>query len=256
MTAMSGCDRGAGAPVSASAPPQTKAEATPGDAVMTQESDWNDKSRDDLRAALETFIMGGLRLAKNDDAAILEACTEIYIEDDCPEDEQSTFVQYAADELKRAVARLEAEKSAWPAETDCDRLDRAESRLRERGILLWQASPCCDTCTYGELPDRINAVSSRHPGLRDRIRGCAFFIDQNLPEMLSDGTEIDVYLGYGWLSPDNTEVASDIYESNSLSIAHEVCECLRAEGLNVVWDGDFSKKIGVQINWQRRNMLD
>lgn len=223
---------------------------------MTQDRDWNDKSRDDLRTNLESFILGELRLAKHDDAAILAACSEIYIDDECPESEQGSFVQFAAEELKRAEARLASEKSSWPEVTDCDRLDRAEARLRERGILLWQASPCCDSCTYGELPDRIDAVSRRYPGLRERIRGCAFFIDQNMPEMLSESTELHVYLGYGWLSPDNTEVATDIYESNALSIAHEVCNCLRAEGLSVDWDGDFSRKIGVRVNWQRREMLE
>lgn len=223
---------------------------------MSQEHDWNEKSRDDLRATLRWFILGELRLAKKDNEAILEACRETYVEDECPESEQSTFIQFAADELERATAQLSNEKSAWPAETDCDRLDRVEAALRERGILLWQVSPCCDTCTMGELPDRLDVINRRHPGFRKQIRGYAFFIDQNMPEMLADSTELSVYLGYGWVSPNNKEVAEDIYQKNALGIAHEVCESLRAESFNVDWDGDFARKIGVSINWQRRKMLD
>src|SRR5207244_8883093 len=139
---------------------------------------------------------------RRDHEAVLQACRDVYLEDECPESERSTFIQFAADELERAGAQLASEKSAWPAETDCDRLDRVEAALRERGILLWQVSPCCDTCTVGDLPGRIDVINSRHPGFQDSIRGYAFFIDQNMPEMLSESTEISVYLGYGWLSPE------------------------------------------------------
>jgi hypothetical protein len=223
---------------------------------MSQGPDWDDKSRDELRATLRWFILGELRLARRDHESILESCREVYLEDACPEDERGTFIQFAAHELKRAGDQLASEKSAWPAETDCDRLDRVEAALRERGILLWQVSPCCDTCTVGELPDRIDVVNRRHPGFRDRIRGYAFFIDQNMPELLSDSTEVSVYLGYGWLSPDNSEVAPETYKKNALGIAREVCDSLRDEGFDVDWDGDFARKIGVSVNWQRRNMLD
>lgn len=161
LAANGGCNRRA----EPQASPSPKTAATYGVTVMSQEHDWNDESREALRATLRWFILGELRLAKNDHEAILEACREIYVEDQCPESEWSTFIQFAADELKRAEAQLASEKSAWPAETDCDRLDRVEAALRERGILLWQASPCCDTCTVGELADRIDVINRRHPGL-------------------------------------------------------------------------------------------
>ena len=252
LISMGGCDRAAKAP--ALQPP--KLDAASGETVMSQEQVWNDKAREDLRTTLRRTILGEMRLAKRDHKKILEACREVYIEDECPESEQPTFIQFAADELKRADAQLASEKSAWPAVTDCDRLDRVEAALRERGILLWQVSPCCDTCTYGELPDRIAVISDRHPGFQDRIRGYAFFIDQNMPEMLADSTELSVYLGYGWVSLDKSKVAEEIYEKNALEIAREVCECLRNEAFEVDWNGDFSRKIGVSINWQHRNMLE
>jgi len=77
-----------------------------------------------------------------------------------------------------------------------------------------------------------------------------------MPDTLADSTELSVFLGYGWVSPDKSKVAEEIYEKNALGIAREVCECLRDEGLEVDWNGDFSRKIGVSINWQRRKMLE
>jgi hypothetical protein len=32
--------------------------------------------------------------------------------------------------------------------------------------------------------------------------------------------------------------------------------CLRDEGFEVNWDGDFARKIGVSLNWQRHTMLE
>lgn len=220
---------------------------------MSDDQLWNDEARSDLRDRLRETILGELRLAKNEPASILDVCREVHIEEDSPEEEWDEFNQFAATELDRAFSHLASEQSAWPAETDCDRLDRVEATLRDRGILLWQVSPCCDTCTSGELPDRIDAIDERYPGFSARARGYAFFIEQNMPEMLADNTNISVYLGYGWISP--TEVAPEVYEKNALAVAHEVCQSLRDAGFAVDWDGDFSRKICVSLNWQRRSIL-
>ena len=223
--------------------------------IMSEATTWNDTSRNDLRETLRNLVLGEVRLGNSSHDDIVEICRDVYIVDECPENEWETFIQFASAELKKAEATHSKEQAGWPAETDCDRLDRVESELRDRGILLWQVSPCCDTCTGGELPDRIDVVESRHPGFRDRVRGYAFFIDQNMADMLSENTEISVYLAYGWFSTDDSSVEPDVYEKNALGIAREVCDCLREQGFVIDWDGSFSKKIGVSLNWQRRTML-
>ena len=216
---------------------------------------WDDETRTALRETLEWVIRGELRMAKNSPDQILESCREVYIHDTCPEDEWEEFDQLAARILQRTADRLASEQAQWPEETDCDRLDRVEAALRDRGIVLWQMSPCCDTCTVGEMPDRVAEIDDRHPGFREHLRGYGFFIDQNMPEELSEGTEVSVFLGYGWVSPDDTEVPPDEYESHALGIGRELCECLREEGFEPDWDGSFSRKIGVSLNWQRRSPL-
>jgi len=221
---------------------------------MSDNPTWNDTSREELRESLRRMILGEIRLMKSGGDDVLDTC-QTYIGDECPEDERAAFVSFAADQLEQAAARYIAEQAAWPADTDCDRLDRVEVDLRDRGILLWQVSPCCDTCTGGELPDRIDEIDRRHPGFRECVRGYAFFIDQNMAEMLAESTELSVYLAYGWFSPESSDVAPDIYKRNALSVAQEICDCLHDHGFKPIWDGDFSKKIGVSLNWQRRAKL-
>ncbi|MCA9247216.1 MAG: isoprenylcysteine carboxylmethyltransferase family protein [Planctomycetales bacterium] len=225
------------------------------DFAESSERTWNDAARDDLRESLRSRVLGEIRLGRRETEEIYEICDD-WIQDESPEAEWSAFRELVADEIEAAGETLSAEQATWPAETDCDRLDRVEASLRDRDILLWQVSPCCDTCTGSELPDRIETIDGRHPGFRERARGYAFFIDQNMPDMLADDTEISVYLAYGWFSPDDSDVKPAIYEKHALAIAREVCECLRAEGFEPDWDGDFSRKIGVSLDWRRRSLLD
>lgn len=222
---------------------------------MSEAKHWDENSREDLRAAIRSCVMGEVRLAKTDQDDILDFCREVYIADVCPEEELDTFVRFAMEELEKAVAVHEKDQAAWPAETDADSLDKAEAALLERGILLWQASTCCDTCTRAEVSDRIGEIERRHPGTEDKIRGYAFFIDQNMADMLADDIRITVYLGYGWLSAEGKDVDHDTYERNSLGIAKDVCDCLREFGFEPDWDGNLSRKIGITLNWQRRTML-
>ena len=223
---------------------------------MNEEADWNDKAREELRESLARFVRGELRLARRNRDDILQSCYEIHILDDCPECEQDAFRKEAAAAYDRFAAELAIERAGWPSETDCDRLDRVEAALRERGILLWQVSPCCDTCTCGELPDRFEVIDHRFPGFRDRLRGYAFFIDQNMPHDLCDDSHVSLYLGYGWISQDDSEIADDVYQENALGIAREVCQCLRDEGFEADWNGDIQRKIGLSVNWQRRTLLE
>ncbi len=182
-------------------------------------------------------------------------CREAHIEDQAPEIEWQALLSFAESQIESAAAAHAKEKAQWPSETDCDRLDQAQEALSERGILFWQASPCCDTCSGSELPERIALIEQHHPGFSESLRGYAFFIDQSLPEMLSESSQISVYLAYGWFVPQGTTVSDDGYRAQALQIAAEVCDCIRQRGLDVHWNGEFSQKIRVSLNWQRRTPL-
>lgn len=222
---------------------------------MSETTVWNDESRESFRETLRNRILGEVRLANSDHNHILDLCREVYVYDVCPENEWDTFVRFAAEQLEQAAAMIGAEQATWPLETDCDRLDRVEADLLDRGIVLWQVSPCCDTCTVGELPEHFDLIDQRYPGFRELARGYAFFIDQCMAEMLAESTRLTVYLGYGWMSPDRSDVSPQVYEKNALDIAHEVCDCLRQHGFEPNWNGNLSMKIGVSLDWRRRTMF-
>lgn len=223
---------------------------------MSEAHVWDETTRGALREILQRSVVGEVRLAQSAHDDIIQTCREVYIEEECPEEEWEVFVRFATDELTKAEAVHAASQSTWPAVTDSDRLDRVEAILRDRGILLWQASPCCDTCTGGELPDRIDEIDRRFPGFRDKVRGYAFFIDQNMADSLAEDIHLAVYMGYGWWSREESDVAPDVYERKALDIAQEVCECLREQGFDPKWDGSFAKKIGMSLDWQRRTLLE
>src|SRR5262245_50160649 len=136
---------------------------------MGNERTWNEESRENLRATLRWVILGELRLARRDNEGILDTCREVYIQEECPKREWNAFIDFAMAELHRVASRLTFEMATWPQETDCDRLDRVEVSLHERGICLWQVSPCCDTCTVGELWDRIYQIDQHFPGFSNRV---------------------------------------------------------------------------------------
>jgi hypothetical protein len=218
--------------------------------------EWNEEKRTELRSNLSMAILGQLRMAKLGHGDIVEYCNDVYLEDGCPEAEIASFTKFVQDNLAEHAKLLAIEQASWPSVTDCDRMDKVEANLRHQGILFWQASVCCDSCTMGEMPDRLNLIDDRFPGFYDRARGYAFFIDQTIPESLASSTNLSVYLGYGWLNPDDEKTDEDIYRQHALAIAHEVCNALRAEGFEVDWNGDFARKIGVTLNWQRRTLLE
>ena len=222
---------------------------------MSDDIEWNEEVKQELCETIREIVLGEVRLSHSDPDDIIETCREVYIVEDSPESEWSGLVEYARAELRNAEEALELDKKTWPKETDCDRLDRVEAALREKGILLWQLSPCCDSCSGGELPDRIDDVDERFPGFRDRVRGYSFFIDQNMPEMVAQNTVVSIYLAYGAFSDDDSDVPPEVYEKNALSIAKEVSECLSEFGFKVDWDGSFSSKVGFTMDWKRRELL-
>ena len=63
--------------------------------TMSESEQWNEQSRTDLRETLRSNILGELRLGKRGKEEILSHCREVYIDDECPEEERETFVQFA-----------------------------------------------------------------------------------------------------------------------------------------------------------------
>lgn len=212
------------------------------------------REREALRESLATFVVGEVRLAKNSDETILDFCGE-RIQDEFPPEETGATLEWATERLQNARRQHASESNAWPETTDCDRLDRAESALLDDGILLWQASPCCDNCTLAELPDRLAWLEEQHPGFSARMQGYAFFLDQNMPEELGEGTQIAVLLGYGWKPAKGETPDDETYQKHAVRIGQQVRKRLEEQNLPVDWDGSLSKKMGLSLDWKRRGSL-
>lgn len=213
----------------------------------------------ELRILCHNKLLGRLRLFKDSPEYILELCADTCLDPDCQAVQRDTFLQFAREELHRIEEQLANERTSWAVQTDCDRLDRVEAALRRRGILLWQASPCCDSCTLGDMSQRVETTETRFPGFARGMRGYAFFIDQNVPEALEESTVLSVYFAYGALTLNEltaSQASPEYADEDHLAIAREVCDCLRTNGFEVDWNGELSRKIGVCVNWQRRTRLE
>lgn len=146
----------------------------------------------------------------------------------------------AANEARRLlpemITQLRSEQEAWPAVTDCDRLDSAFRKLEEKGIISRQNFTCCGTCGSAEIWDEMAAV--RDSG--GPVTGYAFYHMQDT-ERAVDGDGL--YLNYG---------ATEEGEEAALDVASQIVAELEANGLKTDWNGSWNQRIAVELEWKKR----
>ncbi|MEU0093455.1 hypothetical protein [Kribbella sp. NPDC006257] len=134
-------------------------------------------------------------------------------------------------------ARL-AEQSAWPEQTDADRVAAAFAELDAGGVVARMNFTCCQTCGVAEIDDERPA---------DRVSTGYVFFHQQDSERLGD-EPAHLFLAYGTLDPIRGQVAEQDEE-----VGRRVETALRAQGLPVEWTGSSQQRISVgPITWQRR----
>lgn len=138
--------------------------------------------------------------------------------------------------LNEEIEKLRLEQQKWPEVTDCDRLDAAFDALEARGVVCRQNFTCCGTCGSGEIWDEIRSFEENGKS----PRGYAFFHMQDT-ESAVEGHGL--YLNYG---------AVDEGEQSALDVAREIVAEINGVGLQAEWDGSWSKRIGVKLDWKRR----
>ncbi|GIE85064.1 DUF6891 domain-containing protein [Actinoplanes regularis] len=124
-----------------------------------------------------------------------------------------------------------AAQAGWPERTDNDRLTDAFQALDRAGIVAREEFSCCQNCGVAEIG-----------GESESGRGYVFYHWQDAERAADGGT---LYLAYGLIKP-AAEGAS------AVRIGQEVAAALRAEGLEVVWDGSAGQRINVRMTWARR----
>lgn len=188
----------------------------------------DDELREDIVALLTAQVRAGFHPR---DEIWLDA------DDIC---EQSTnpdaLRQFASGELERLWKDQRAAEAGWVGRTDCDRLDEAFAELESTGIVCRQDFTCCGNCGVAEIGDELAEVEEKR-GIR--VRGYAFYHMQDT-ESAVEGHGL--YLNYG---------AEERSEAAALVIAREIIAVLKSHGLNPNWDGRYSQRIHVPLEWRR-----
>jgi hypothetical protein len=181
-----------------------------------------------LRDSIRSDVASGFH---DEDAVLLRAM------DSFGEEFDPTQLRSEAQRLLReALAEHREAQRSWPARTDCDRLDDAFAALEARGVIARQHFTCCGTCGSTEIGDEIDAVQQAG----GPTRGYAFYHEQDT-EAATEGRGL--YLNYG---------ACDEGEEAALAVARDIVTQIEAHGLRTDWNGSWTQRIGVSLDWQRR----
>jgi hypothetical protein len=150
------------------------------------------------------------------------------------------LTQWSADAVDRALIAHDHEERMWGT-TDNDRLDHAALALEANGILFRQNFACCQNCGFSAVSGEVDNATS----LGQAVRGLVFF-HWNDTERAVDGHGLGLsYTAVGDIEP-------DAYPAATLSIASELVDALRREGLTPKWSGKLNQRVMVPMRWQRR----
>lgn len=144
------------------------------------------------------------------------------------------------EQLLRDAVGAEFEKKrvsegAWPAVTDCDRLDKAFNRLNQGGVIALQNAGF--TMSDG-LEDVSEVLQTRG---RNGVAGYCFYHGQDLEGAVAGR---GLMLAFG-----NFEGDSD----QAVKVGHTICAAIKDSGLEVEWKGDPKTRIAVtSLDWKRR----
>lgn len=183
-----------------------------------------EEARDIVRRAVRTGF--------DDREQLIGSAIEM-LEDEYDPDAVRAIVPALVDEELAAHRKAEL---GWPAITDCDRLDAAFAALEDAGIVARQNFTCCGTCGSAEIWDEIGeARDSGRP-----VRGYGFYHMQD-SESAAEGHGL--YLNYG---------AVEEGEDAALAVGREIVVTLARSGLSPDWNGSWSTRIAVPLDWKRR----
>lgn len=146
----------------------------------------------------------------------------------------------AAAAVGTAIATVREEQRGWPAETDCDRLDRVFADLQAQGIITLQNAGYTQSDGY----DDVREVHARGP---EGHVGYCFFHGQDLERAVAGA---GLHLAFGPIDPREEQARGP-------EIGRQIVATLGRRGLETKWDGTFEKRIHVTpFDWKKRGPLD
>jgi hypothetical protein len=193
----------------------------------------------DLQQAIEEirrYIRRAVAAGFDTPNGIIENAAELLSDQHDPK----TLRPHAERLTQEALQAHLREQATWPDVTDCDRLEDAFADLERKGIVCRQNFTCCSNCGRYEIGDEMRNACA---GGCD-VRGYAFYHMQDT-ESATQGCGL--YLNYG--SVGGTE-------AEGTHIGHEIVDALNRHGLKTRWDGSFSNRIFVEVDWKRRRPFE
>jgi hypothetical protein len=216
------------------------AEATPRD----------DVSDEDVREAARERVLPGF-LDKSD--VVVHVGDYLEIEGD-------PRVSRIVDEVW--TDRLQ-EEAGWSGPGDYARVAAAFDALDEQGVVGRMNFTCCQTCGTTEIDDERTPVDAAEGDYPFREWGYTFFHQQDAERLVDEPATL--YLSYSTFVPapdldedllerwrEDDSLRGEVIAASDASVGHRVADALRAQGLDVTWDGNTGARVEVAITQWRK----
>ena len=182
----------------------------------------------DILDAISRHVRGGFETPADIVRIVLETVDEGAAVD---RDEVDAVVAAAFRSQRRAQA-------AWPAVTDCDRLDAAFAALEARGIIALHYAGYTQSDGYDEVVEAVHALAEP-----PRAIGYCFYHGQDLERAVDGG---GLRLAFGPIDPNREP-------DEGPRIGRMIVDALADAGLESAWNGSFQQRIDLpRIDWKRR----
>ncbi|WP_149114961.1 DUF6891 domain-containing protein [Limnoglobus roseus] len=133
--------------------------------------------------------------------------------------------------IEEEFRKKRADELAWPAITDCDRLDQVFELLEQQGILALQNAGY----TQDNGLDDVTQFYHEAGGEQSGIGGYCFYHGQDLERVMENG---DLHLTYGDIRGD---------DEKGIEIGRRIKRALETAGFTVVWDEAIKTRLLVLL---------
>lgn len=217
----------------------------------------SEEQLDELRETAREWVRSGFH-DKSDLA------TELVEFRDDIEVEPQVLLRAATGIVEEEWALRLAEQQTWTGESDYAKVQRAFDELAGQGIVARMNFTCCQTCGTAEIDDERTPLPDAGDDYPFAEWGYTFFHQQDA-ERLAD-SPADLYLSYSVFKPapgiedalvermraGDDDARQEVIERSDVLAGTAVADALRAEGLEVEWNGSNSTRIRVAIpEWRK-----
>ena len=185
-------------------------------------------TREDIQSWVQSFVWCG----EYDEEEV-----GLLIEDQLgPDDELDE--EWLRTVIQSEVAAKQKAEETWPEVTDFDRLDRAFTALKAKGIIALHRAGFTQTDGLEEVQDDYED----NGGEDSDYAGHCFYTEQDQKRALDGG---GLCIGFGHLSGN---------DAKGVEVGQMLRAALEQEGFSVEWDGTIGRRLFVtEFRWQRRS---